>query len=304
MRNSRTALAALLFAVSGLSLATEVVVLRGGARIDLKSPVETQGQTALLTRADGTLLSIRISEIDWKATAAARSSKPAPVKPLIVAPPSAPADAVRSGRGEKARVRVTDADVGHVESPSGAAERERGVEAHAGASRVEVGEYTQQKNGNSLIISGTLRNPGTTPVTSTRLVVSAVDENGVTVSSASATVGNGTIEGGRSVAFSATVPVGDRTIAQIRFAPQWMTPPTPVAPGAAPVASAAPAAASPAPPAGAPASKPPAPAPTPYGLGTLYAAPPMSAPSTPPADGRTGYIPGAASPENQPHPPQ
>ena len=47
----------------------------------------------------------------------------------------------------------------------------------------------------------------------------------------------------------------------------------------------------------------PTPVRTPYGQGTLYAAPVASAPSKPPADGKTGYIPGATSPDNQPKPP-
>ena len=41
-----------------------------------------------------------------------------------------------------------------------------------------------------------------------------------------------------------------------------------------------------------------------YGRGTLYAAPVANAPSEAPADGKTGYIPGAASPDNQPKPPE
>jgi hypothetical protein len=35
----------------------------------------------------------------------------------------------------------------------------------------------------------------------------------------------------------------------------------------------------------------------------MYAAPAPNAPSTAPADGKTGYLPGASHPANQPKPP-
>ena len=305
MRKTRAALAAFLFGCAAFTVAADVVVLRGGLRIELKSPVVARGNNALLTRSDGTLLSVPLTEIDWKATSAARASGPVPVKPAVALPPSAPTDAVRTGKQEKARVRVTDADVGHAEAASAPEEKIKGVETRAGAGRVEVGDYQQQKSGTNLMVTGSLRNPGTTPVTNTHLTVSAIDEAGNAVSTGNATLATGTIEGGRSVSFAATLPVADRTINQVRFSPVWQTPPPPPpaasegSPGV-PATAGAPAVNR----AGAPASKPPAPAPTPYGQGSLYAAPAPSAPSTAPADGKTGYIPGAASPENQPKPPQ
>ena len=301
MRNVRTALAAILLVGGSVAIAAaaDVVILRGGSRIELQGPVMQKGNTAILTRADGTLLSVPMTEIDWQATAAAKSSGPAPVRPAVVAPPSTPSDALRSPKGEKARVKVTDADVGHVDT-SGSDNKIDSLPMNA--PKVEVGEYTQTKNGSNLIVNGVLHNPGSVPVTGTRMTVSAVDENGNVVSSASATVSNGTIEGGRTVGFGVTIPTGDRIVAQLRFSPQWITPAAPAAgSSAAPAASASGAMAASA---DAAASKPPAPAPTPYGRGTLYAPPAANAPSTPPDDNRNGYLPGASTPENQPKNPQ
>jgi hypothetical protein len=294
---------------AGTALAADVVVLKGGVRIDLKEPWVQQGNTILLTRTDGTLLSVPAGEIDTKATAAARAKKPAAASTSpVAAPPSVPVDAVRSGKGEKARVKVTDADVGHVETAAGPSAVDRGAKAdnRAGAARIEVGDYNQQKAGENLVITGTLHNNGTTPALNTRLTVSAIDETGSSFATASATVANGTVEGGRAVTFSASLPVGDRTPSQLRFVPQWQSPPPPAPPAAAgPNGSAAAGAPGAAPAAAAPpSSKPPAPATTPYGQGLLYAAPAPSAPSQPPADGKTGYIPGASSPDNQPKTPQ
>jgi hypothetical protein len=307
-RRSVLALALVLASAAGTALAADVVVLKGGVRIDLKEPWVQQGNTILLTRTDGTLLSVPASEIDTKATAAARARKPAPsAASAVAAPPSVPVDAVRSGKGEKARIKVTDADVGHVETAgtTGAVDRGAKADNRASAPRIEVGNYEQQKAGDNLVITGTLQNNGTTPALNTRMTVSAIDETGNSFATANATVANGTVEGGRGVTFTASLPVGERNASQIRFVPQWQSPPPP-APAAAPGATtpngaaAAPAAAGPAP---APA-KPPAPVTTPYGQGLLYAAPAPSAPSQPPADGKTGYIPGASSPDNQPKTPQ
>ena len=309
MSHGRLGWAAVLLATAASAFAADAVVLRGGSRIELKEPPVQKGNNAILMRADGTLLSIPMSEIDWKATAALKSQKPEPARPAVVAPPSTPAEAVRTGREEKARVRVTDADVGHQAEPL-TATGEKASEMKAYAPRVEVLDYNQQKSGTNLVVSGQLTNPGTLPVSNVRLGVTAMDEEGNPIGTGAATLANGTIAGGKAVTFSATLPVGDKNISSIRFTPQWFAPPPPAPAGAAapasPAASAANAnangtaatgAAAPA------ASKPPAPAPTPYGRGLLYAAPAASAPMSPPADG-SGYIPGAASPENQPKPPQ
>ena len=314
---ARTAIALLAAAISAPAFGGEAVVLKGGERIDLKVPPVQQGSNALLTRTDGTLFSVPMSEVDWKATAALKSQKPEAAKPAVVAPPSSPAEAVRTGREEKAKVKVTDADVGHQAEPQPAGtpgNEKKASQMPANSPRVEVLDYTQQKQGDALVVTGQLQNPGTLPATNVRLAVTARGEDGSQIASSAAVLSNGTIEGGKAVSFSVSLPIGDKTVAELRFSPQWWSPPPPPpsASGAAPAgsggasASAAGAAsgAAAAAPAPAAASKPPGPAPTPYGQGLLYAAPAASAPTEAPADGKTGYIPGASSPDNQPKPPQ
>lgn len=304
------AFAALLLAGATWCLASDVVVLKGGTRIELKQPWVQQGNSAILTRSDGTLFSVPVSEIDTKATAAARAHKPAAASSAsLFAPPSAPADAVRSGKGEKARVRVTDADVAHVDmgGNTGPVDRGEKIDNRASAGRVEVLDYTQQKSGTNLILNGTLSNPGSTPALNTRLSVTALDETGNPFTSGLATLTSGTVDAGKTVAFAASLPVGERVASSLRFTPQWTSPPPPApapAAGAAPAAAAAAANPAAAPAAAATAPKAPGPTPLPYGQGTLYAAPAPSAQMVPPADGRGGYIPGATSPDNQPKTPQ
>ncbi len=294
--------AALLSGAAALALAGDVVVLKGGTVISLKQPVVRRGNTAYITRADGTLLSVPSSEIDRDATAAANAAAPAPV-PKEAQAASTPAGAVRETKeGPKARVRITDADVSHpLEMEAGtAADKDKDKDKDKkdqgpGSPKVEVADYTQEKNGASLVLKGTVRNVGQGAAENVRMTVTAIDEKGQSIDGANANLSKGTVDSGTSVEFNASLNVGDKTIASLRFQPQWTSPPPPAPPPPRPGTAAAAAAAA--------ANKPPAPRPTPYGRGALYAAPVANAPSEAPADGHTGYIPGASHPDNQPKPP-
>ena len=303
-------LAVLLPAASARAADSAVVVLKGGTRIELQRPWVQQGNNALLTRTDGVLFSVPISEIDRKATAAAKRAV-APPDPAAVPVPQTPVEALRMGReGPKAKVRVTDADVSH-ETVQGLAPASAGTKAEAGgkgAARLDVVGYDQSKSGSNVLLRGSLRNLGGTVASNARMSVTALDENGEMLGTGEASMSKGTLEPFETVAFTAAVPVGDKIVAAFRFSPQWIAAPPPasaaeVAAAASPAKTggAAPGAAAPG---GAAGNRPPPPAPTPYGLGMLYAPPAASAPMTPPSDGRVGYIPGATDPASQPKPPQ
>ena len=320
MTNVARLAAGFAFFLAASNALPEVIVLRGGVVINLKKAPERRGETVLLTRTDGTLLSVPLSEIDRPATAAARSAAASTPPPAPTPAPAATlAGAARAAKEiPKARIRITDADVSHGEAAAAEAEAARGeaekeAATSAGAGRVEVAEYTQEKSGDALVVRGTLKNPGATQALNVRMSVTAMDAKGQTIASGEAGVSNGVIEPSRTVAFTVTIPVGNRNVAAIRFSPRWISPSLPApASGSSSEgesgAKAAPAtagsgAAAAAPEASPKPSAPPPPAPTPYGRGNLYAAPPANAPSQAPADGKTGYLPGASHPGNQPKPP-
>jgi len=307
-RSLRTA--ALFFLLASTAGLAEVIVLKGGVVVQLQRPPVRRGNNVLLTRADGTLLSVPASEIDVAATAAARAVPPPTPEPPP-APPATLAEAARaSHEAPKARVRITDSDVSHAERSGqtgtavNAEETPKEKDKAAGAGRVEVADYTQEKSGEALVVRGTLRNPGGTTTISIRMTVTALDAKGQAIASGDAGLSSVVIEPSKTAAFSITLPVGTKSVASLKFAPRW-TAPVPPASGSSseesaknvtPAASGAPAAA-------APTAPPPPPAPTPYGRGSLYAPPAPNAPSEAPKDGKTGYIPGASSPSNQPKPP-
>ncbi len=280
----------------------EVVVLKGGSRIELKAPWVQQGNNAILTRADGTVLSVPVSEIDLKATASARKAPPRP-GPAVALPALSPVEAARATRTvPKAKVRLTDADVGHdsvlAYAPAGSEEKK---ETAKGTARLDVAGYDQSKAGANLLVRGSVRNFGGTTANNARMSVTAMDENGDLIGTGEASLSKGNLEPFETVAFTASVPVGDKTVGALRFAPQWIAAPPPAPPSEAAAAKAGSTAA----PAGAPApaSPPPAPQPTPYGLGSLYAPPSAPASTVPPEDSRKGYLPGASDPASQPKPP-
>ena len=310
---TRRAIAAILLFLAGLglALAAEVVVLKGGSRIELKGPPVRQGNNVLVTRADGTLFSVPASEIDWKATAAARSAPVSKPAPLVSLPPETPAEAARQAReGPKARVKITDADVNHVAEPPGAAAEaaKKDSETKAGGARIEIVDYTQEKAGANLVVRGTARNVGQASALSLRMTVTVLDDKQQKINSADASLANGTLDAGSTVAFTATIPIGENVPASLRFAPHWIAPVPPAPAGTAPAAGAGMAGSGTAAPGGnGSAPRPnaaPTPVPTPYGRGLLYAAPAPPAPNAPPADGKSGYIPGATRKEDQPKLPE
>jgi hypothetical protein len=303
-------LACLLPVASAVAADALIVVLKGGTRIELQRPWVQQGNNAILTRADGTVFSVPVSEIDLKATAAAKRVVPPP-DPAAVPPPQTPVEALRLGReGPRAKVRLTDADVSHETVLAQPSTPDQGkAETGKGSARLDVAGYDQSKSGSNALVRGSVRNFGGTAASNARMSITALDENGVLIGTAEASLSKGSLEPSETVAFTATVPVGDKIVAAFRFSPQWIAAPPPASAAEIAAAAAKPGqAAAGAVPGGASgsaaaANQPPAPLPTPYGLGVLYAPPAAAAATTPPKDDRIGYIPGATDPASQPKPP-
>ena len=206
----------------------------------LKGHWERRGNTAYLTRADGTLFSVPVSEIDREKTAAANQVKVA-AAPVPAAPaPSTPADAARVVKDTpKSKVRITDADVSHPLDLEAAAPGDEKKETGSGTPKVEIADYTQEKNGDVLQVRGTLRNPGQGTAEGVRLQISAIDEKGQPIDGTTASLSKGSIEPGQTVDFNGSMKIGEKTVASLRFAPQWAAP-KPPPPAAASVRPGAP----------------------------------------------------------------
>ena len=287
---SGLAAAVLTCAAGGGARAATSSCSRAGRSIPLKQPVVRRGNTAYITRADGTLLSVPASEIDRDATAAAnrRRGRP-PLRTRL--PASTPAEAARrrrrtGRRPASASPTPTSRTRSSTTRSPGPRRQGRGKE-RPGARRADgrSRRLHPEKNGDALVLKGTLRNLGQGAAENVRMTVTAIDEKGQPIDGADANLSKGTVEPGLDGRIHGVAERGRRRPSRpLRFEPAWTAPPPPAPtprPGAAGSGRAAPRA------------KPPAPAPTPYGRGTLYAAPVANAPSEAPADGKTGYIPGA-----------
>jgi hypothetical protein len=242
---SGLAAAALLAATAAMAPADDVVVLKGGGVITLRQPWVRKGNTAYLTRPDGTILSVSVSEIDRDATAAARAklaAPPPPANPPAEAP-ATPAEAARAKEeAPKARVRITDSDVSHpldFSDPAVAGkekDKDKDKKEYApGSARVEISTYDQKRDGDGVIVSGKLRNPTQQLAESVRLVVTILDEKGEPIDAGVASLTNGDIDPGSEVDFKVRILVGEKTPGTLRFAPTWQGPkPTPVPPSPRP----------------------------------------------------------------------
>jgi len=288
--------------------------LKGGEVIALKEPYTIKGSNAILIRTDGTMYSVPVSEIDQKATKARMSAPRSEAAPAAVsADAETPAEAARAaGTRPRARVRLTDSDVGHQPTLEGEEGSDAaGAGAGAGSSsttpaKVEVADYTQDKAGSQFVVRGNLRNIGASTASGVRMTVFLVNEKGESFTRREAGLATTTIEAGHTISFSAAFDTGGQNVNGVRFQPIWVAAPLPSPAGGAGGGGAGATNGSSmrgAPPAPSPAAAP-QPVPTPYGRGLLWApgAPPAS--DKPPGDGTNGYIPGAARPEDQPKPPQ
>jgi len=112
MLKTITAAMLTLFGAFAVLSASEIVVLKGGKTLTLSKPYVVRGSQALMTLKDGTLISVATSDIDTAATTAARRARPASVQ---ATGPLSPAEAAKAQKAHpKARVKIGDADVGHV----------------------------------------------------------------------------------------------------------------------------------------------------------------------------------------------
>jgi hypothetical protein len=297
---TRLALAALcILTAVFVSADSSVVVLRGGKRLDLAKPYVQRGSQAILTLRDGTVMSVPVSEIDRAATQEARSRSTA--SSALPPPPQTPVEAAKAQRSAApAKVRLGDSDVSHPlgDFSAGPASSDGGGEA-----KVDVSEWEQTVTPDGLVVKGSVRNTGKGQAENISLSISAKNEAGKSIATASASLASGALEEGAAATFTATLPLKARA-ASLQFRPSWSTAVTTVkreVPGSpkgdAEKGENRPAVAAPPPPPPPPEERPA------YKPSPDYAPPPANAPTSAPEDNRLGYLPGAHEETPPPPPP-
>ena len=184
------------------------LVTQDGSRLETKGPWNVKGKLVTFTLPNGTLGSLRLSEVDL-----ARSSE-------ATAAEVAAADAAKKAATEEIPAKpvavlvLTDADVAHATEavtssttadPEAAADKAPDTTTGA-AVTVTAWDKSFSQTENGVTVTGTLRNKGATVAAALGVEVRLYDEEGKLVGSAPATLSTESLEPGAAARFRVTFP--------------------------------------------------------------------------------------------------
>lgn len=210
----RLAVLAALGGLAGLPASADWLVTREGAKVETKGPWQVKGKLVVFHLADGSLSSMRLTEVDLdasrKATEEALRAK-------------AEAEAAKNRPAEKKApvLVVTDKDVRHVDPATVAAAGASG-EAAAAVDSLAVSNWDRSTDPGDghVVITGTIANNSTTTTaTGITLTVVLVDETGNPVGTAQAIVTSNVLPPGQQSGFRAEFP-GVFTFSNLKFEPK------------------------------------------------------------------------------------
>lgn len=183
-------------------VAADWIVMTDGARLETQGPWSEKGKLVVFTDANGTLVSVRRSEVDMDAShratreAVEAASRPAP-------PPPPPRESV---------FKLTDADVGHVDDEDlagGEGETDEGADdPDAPPPPVSVIAWDRQDNaaGTGSTIRATLENQGADVAISLSVTVTIFDQDGVAIGTTAAQLGSTGLVSGQTTEMVAEFP--------------------------------------------------------------------------------------------------
>jgi hypothetical protein len=216
----RLLIAMAVFAVWAGVAAADEIWLKDGRSITTKKPVVTKGTNALITTAEGVLVSVPLSEIDQAKTAEARAraAAPAPAPTPNLMKPMTPAEAARQKSTRKAVVTLTDDSVAH-----GLGDEGGETKPADGEGKVEIANTTATRGKDGYAFTGTVINNGSGPVTGVSVTIESVGKDGKTFSSTFATVAKDALGPGEKSTFTASAPL-EGEAASFRYMPRWQVP--------------------------------------------------------------------------------
>lgn len=203
----------LVAALAAAPVPADWLVLADGTRVETRGPWSERGKLLVFTAADGTLASLRLSEVDLEASrqateAAARPKAKAPQEPAPVAPPPA-------------ALVLTDADVRR--APGGSAAESEGVDeepAGGAGERLVVTDWQEAPlpDGDGVRITGTLRNVSASAATRIRLTVLAYDAGGELLATGDAMLSTQSLMPNRQARFQVDL-FGIYAVSALKFRP-------------------------------------------------------------------------------------
>jgi hypothetical protein len=194
-----------LLAVAATPAAADWLVTRSGERVEIQGPWQLKGKIVVFTRMDGSFASLRVSEVDLKAseraTAEARAQK------------DAPAPAVAAPEKKKPVAVVTDETLAKSKKPAPAPSTEPGQPARleeppASTGPAVLGAWDRRalEGAEGIELFGTLQNPGTAIAAGVEITVQLYDEAGDLLESAKAVLDESSIAPGGMIHFRIPLP--------------------------------------------------------------------------------------------------
>lgn len=208
MRRSVTLIGCLLGVLAVLPASADWLVTHDGARIETKGSWKVKGNQVIFTLPNGTLSTIRKSDVDLDASAVATAGSQA--APKAKAEDEAPRKSVlvltnkdvrRADEANAERAAAAAAD-GEASAPEGA--------APAAATRrgVELVSYTSRDSSSvdGLEVVGTIKNTGVDIAANVTVKVTVIDQDGTPLLDTSAFLRSTGLAPGKSTTFRALLP--------------------------------------------------------------------------------------------------
>ncbi len=221
------ALLVALATISPAPAAADWLVTSEGARVETHGPWQVKGKVVVFTGADGTLSSLRLSQVDLEASKHATEDKLKMVEEDI---------SIRTPERKKPVRTITDKDVGHggkadAANPADPAPGAKPADGKAGkpdaapapprTSPLAVGSWQKldRREKDGIELFGELKNGGGDIAAQVGLTVSLFDETGKQIASTEAVLTGSAIEPRSSTNFRAIFP-GVFTFASAKFEPR------------------------------------------------------------------------------------
>ncbi|MGB3565492.1 MAG: FxLYD domain-containing protein [Thermoanaerobaculia bacterium] len=193
----------LLIAVTGLPAAADWLVTQDGDQVETRGAWEIKGKLVVFTLPNGTLSSMRLTDVDLDASQQRTHAQDVPSAPVVT-----------TSQRREATIVITDSDVSHVgpEAPTSATERqEAGAEARAelaaeaSGGELTVADWNQEYDDgiDGVVVTGNIENRSSNLHSEITLQVILYNTDGSLAGRAAATVDNVLLRAGQSSSFRA-----------------------------------------------------------------------------------------------------
>ena len=186
------------------------LVTRDGGRVETQGAWKVQGKRVVFTAKDGTLASLRLTEVDLdasqQATTAAEHAKEERAAQAAAPPP--PKKSVRVLTDKDFPKPTPPAPSPDGATPAGEASGESTPAAPPSSSALQVASWKQERDveHDLMKISGRVRNAGPDLATAVQVTIRLLDDGGGVIATQQASLDTRTLQPGQDTAFQAEIP--------------------------------------------------------------------------------------------------